>query len=35
MNNFIFALKKDEILTEVTYADLRGTKKKIRGSFIR
>ena len=27
MNNFIFALKKDEILKEVTFADLRGTKK--------
>lgn len=36
MINFNFAHKKDEnILIEVTYADLRGTKKQIRGSFIR
>lgn len=36
MIDFILALKKDEkVLIEVTYADLRGTKKQIRGSFIR
>lgn len=36
MINFNFAHKKDEnILIEVTYADLRGTMKQIRGSFIR
>ena len=36
MIDFILALKKDEkILLEVTYVDLRGTKKQIRGSFVR
>ncbi len=36
MIDFILALKKDEkILLEVTYVDLRGTRKQIRGSFIR
>lgn len=36
MIDFILALKQGEIiLLEVTYADLRGTKKQIRGSFVR
>jgi len=36
MINFILALKKDDkILLEVTYADLRGNKKQIRGNFVR
>jgi hypothetical protein len=36
MIDFILALKKDEkILLEVTYVDLRGTRKQIRGTFVR
>ena len=36
MIDFILALKKEEkILLEVTYSDLRGTKKQIRGTFLR
>lgn len=36
MIDFILALKQGEIiLLEVTYSDLRGTKKQIRGSFFR
>lgn len=36
MIDFILALKRDEnIFLEVTYVDLRGTKKQIRGTFIR
>lgn len=36
MIDFILALKQGEmILLEVTYADLRGTRKQIRGSFVR
>ena len=36
MIDFILALKKDDkILLEVTYADLRGNKKQIRGNFVR
>lgn len=36
MIDFILALKRDEkIVLDVTYSDLRGTKKQIRGSFVR
>lgn len=36
MIDFILALKKeDKILLDVTYSDLRGTKKQIRGNFVR
>lgn len=36
MIDFILALKKEEkILLDVTYSDLRGTKKQIRGTFLR
>jgi hypothetical protein len=36
MIDFILALKRDEnVFLEVTYVDLRGTKKQIRGTFIR
>jgi hypothetical protein len=36
MIDFVLALNRDEkILLDVTYSDLRGTKKQIRGSFIR
>jgi hypothetical protein len=36
MIDFVLALKKEEkILLDVTYSDLRGTKKQIRGSFVR
>ncbi|MBM3184694.1 MAG: hypothetical protein FJZ67_00200 [Bacteroidetes bacterium] len=36
MIDFILALKKDEkVLLDVTCSDLRGTKKQIRGSFVR
>ena len=36
MIDFILSLKREEkILLDVTYSDLRGTKKQIRGSFVR
>jgi hypothetical protein len=36
MIDFILALKREEkLLLDVTYADLRGNKKQIRGSFVR
>jgi len=36
MIDFILTLKRDEkISVDVTYSDLRGTKKQIRGSFVR
>ena len=36
MIDFILALKREEkVLLEVSYVDLRGTKKQIRGAFIR
>lgn len=36
MIDFMLALKIDEkVLLDVTYSDLRGTKKQIRGSFVR
>lgn len=36
MIDFILALKRDEnVFLEVTYVDIRGTKKQIRGTFIR
>lgn len=36
MIDFILALKREEkVLLEVSYVDLRGTKKQIRGTFIR
>jgi hypothetical protein len=36
MIDFILGLKRDEkILLEVTYTDLRGIKKQIRGNFVR
>lgn len=36
MIDFILALKRDEnVFLEVTYVDIRGTKKQIRGSFVR
>jgi hypothetical protein len=36
MIDFILALKRDEkVLLDVTYSDLRGTKKQIKGSFVR
>jgi hypothetical protein len=36
MIDFILGLKRDEkVLLEVTYTDLRGNKKQIRGNFVR